>query len=290
MSGVAWAIVAGVSFGVFQAVNRRANTHLDAFRATFWLLLISVISLAAVSALTQDLGAALDAPLSSFGWFAAAGGVHYFVGWTMFSASQKRIGAASTGVVLAATPLIATILASIFLDQPLSASTIAGVVLVTTGVALIAVRQGEGTSFKAVPWAGLGASLAWGTSPLFIRWGLEGFDSPLVGVTISLAVAALLYGIVFAFGLAGEGELVPRSSRLWLGAAGLLVAFAMVAQWTAYSLTDVAIVVTLVQLATPVVVFLAPLIVGTHIEKPTPALITGMVTVVAGSTLVIWQV
>ncbi len=290
MSGVVWAAVAGVSFGVFQAVNRRANTHLDAFRATFWLLVISVLALGAVSAITQDLGSALRAPISSYGWFAAAGGVHYFFGWTMFSASQKQIGAASTGVVLAATPLIATILASVFLDQSLSGSTIGGVVLVTFGVTLVVVRMGEGPSFKSVPWTGLGASLAWGTSPLLIRWGLDGLDSPLIGVTVSLAVAATLYGIVFALGLAGRGGSVPAEARPWLVAAGLLVAFAMVAQWTAYSLVDVAIVVTLVQLATPVVVFLAPLVVGTHIEKPTPALIAGMLTVLAGSTLVIWQV
>ncbi len=290
MSGVAWAALAGVSFGVFQAVNRRANTHVDAYRATFWLLIISVLSLGAVSVLTQDLGSALDAPISSYGWFAAVGAVHYFAGWTLLVSSQKQIGAASTGIVLAAIPLIATILASVFLDQSLSASTIGGVVLATIGVGLITLRKGEGASFGAVPWAGLGASLAFGTSPLFISWGLEGIDSPLVGVTVSLGVATALYGVVFALGLAGKGGTVPKPARPWLAAAGLLVAFAMVAQWMAYSLTDVAIVVTLIQLATPVVVFLAPLVVGTHIEKLTPTLIVGMLTVIAGSTLVIWQV
>jgi uncharacterized membrane protein len=69
---------------------------------------------------------------------------------------------------------------------------------------------------------------------------------------------------------------------------GLLVAVAIAAQWTALDLVEVNVVVTLQQVSTPVVVLVAPFIVGSVIERWTWRLIVGTVAVIAGSTLVIW--
>ena len=66
------------------------------------------------------------------------------------------------------------------------------------------------------------------------------------------------------------------------------MAVAIAAQWTALDLVEVNVVVTLQQVATPVVVLVAPFIVGMAIERWTWRLILGMVCVIAGSTMVIW--
>jgi hypothetical protein len=68
---------------------------------------------------------------------------------------------------------------------------------------------------------------------------------------------------------------------------GLLVAVAIAAQWTALDLVEVNVVVTLQQVSTPVVVLVAPFIVGSVIERWTWRLIVGTVAVIADSTLVI---
>ena len=288
MGGAAWALFAGVSFGIFQAVNRRANQLIDPYRATFGLLLIAVVGLGIFSAATQDLALLSSAPLFAFFAFGAAGVVHFFFGWTFLSLSQQRIGAANTGVVTAATPLIGSLLAALVLDEALGAVVLVAIALVTAGVILIARRTSTGGQRLRYPWFALAASLSWGTSPLLIRWGLEGLSSPVIGVTIGLAAATTLYAVVLASGRAPTTSGTPPRVRRWILIGGILVAVAIAAQWTALDLVEVNVVVTLQQVATPIVVLVAPFIVGTAIEHWTWRLILGMVAVIAGSTMVIW--
>jgi drug/metabolite transporter (DMT)-like permease len=288
MGGAAWALLAGVSFGVWQAVNRRTTQHIDPYRATFGFLLVAVIGLGAFSAATQDLALLSTAPLTAFFAFGAAGVVHFFFGWTFLALSQQRIGAANTGVVTAATPLIGSVLAMVVLDEPLGAMALVAIVLVSYGVVLIARRASAESHRPTFPWFALAASLSWGTSPLLIRWGLEGLASPVIGVTIGLAAATTLYAIGLASGRAPTTDGTPPEVRRWILIGGILVAIAIGSQWTALDLVEVNVVVTLQQVATPVVVVVAPFLVGTAIERWTWRLIVGMVAVIAGSTMVIW--
>jgi hypothetical protein len=62
MSGILWAITAGVGFGLFQAFHRRANQFIDAFGATFILLMIATIAMGTGTGLTQDLSVIGRAP------------------------------------------------------------------------------------------------------------------------------------------------------------------------------------------------------------------------------------
>lgn len=288
MGGATWALFAGVSFGIFQAVNRRANQLIDPYRTTFALLLVAVVALSIISVATQDLTLIPSTPVYAFVAFGAAGVIHFFFGWTFLSLSQQRIGAANTGVVTAATPLIGSLLAALVLDETLGAIALGAIFLVSVGVILIARRTSGSGQQLAFPWFALAASLSWGTSPLFIRWGLEGLSSPVIGVTIGLAAATALYAVGLASGRAPTTSGTPPEVRRWILIGGILVAVAIAAQWTALDLVEVNVVVTLQQVATPVVVLVAPFIVGTAIERWTWRLILGMVCVIAGSTMVIW--
>jgi hypothetical protein len=72
MGGAAWALFAGVSFGVFQAANRRANQLIDPYRTAFALLLVAVVGLGIFSAATQDLALLSSAPAVAILSFGAA--------------------------------------------------------------------------------------------------------------------------------------------------------------------------------------------------------------------------
>lgn len=289
MNGIAWAIVAGISFGLFQAVNRRANQVVDAFRTTFGLVVVGAVGVGAVALISQDLAAARSAPLASYLYFAAAGVVHFFVGWTLLALSQQRIGASRTGAVLASTPLIASVLAALVLDEALGAITWLGVLLVTAGVALLSLRGGIPGVAQTVPWFALAAAASWATSPLFIRKGLEGLGAPLVGVAVGLLAAAVSYAIFFAV----RGQitqdptgLANRAVRSWIVIAGVVVAAAIAAQWTAFDLAPIGVGYALMQLAAPVVIVAAPLIVGGEMERVTPVLILAVTAIVSGSVIV----
>lgn len=288
MTGLAAALIAGVGFGVFQAVNRRANQLVDAYRGTFGLLVIAVVVLAVSAVATQDLAPVAEAPLWSFAAFAGAGIVHFFFGWTFLGLSQQRIGASRTGVAIAATPLIGSVLAAVVLDEPLPGLTVVGVLAVVVGVALIATRATtEGLRQTEVPWFALGAALSWGSSPLFIRWGLSGLPIPLFGVTVGLAAAAALYAIVLGLSLPNLAGGSPRAAAPWIGLGAIIVGVAITSQWIAFDLIEISVAITLMQVSTPVVVFTAPFIVGTELEALTWRLVAGMIAVVGGSVLVV---
>jgi len=287
MSGVLWAAAAGIGFGLFQAFHRRANQLMDAISATFVLLVIAVVAVGTGSAITQDTTVISSAPAWAFLAFALAGIVQFFFGWTLLSLSQQRDGASRTGIAIAATPLIGSLAAVIFLDEPVSAVTFVGVLLAATGVAVMSQRNETSDSLlSAVPWFGLGSAFCWGTAPLLVRWGLEGIDVALIGVTLALASAAAVYAVMM---LVRRHRLrVPRSAYKWILTSSLLAAGAIAAQWQAWDLIEVTVAITLMQLAAPVVVFTAPYIVGTEAERVTPTVVLGMIAVLGGSLLVVW--
>ena len=188
--------------------------------------------------------------MRSIGNFAAAGLIHFFVGWTFLTLEQQRLGAARTGGMVGTAPLFGTALAALVLGELIRPLGLVGVVLVVAGVALLSLGRsplipGEGLS----PWGvtfGLGAAVCWGTSPIFIRWGLEGLPYPLVGVTVGLMATALAYGTVL--GILRPGRMIPAANRRILVLAGSVVAVAIAALWMALSLAPVAVVLALAQL------------------------------------------
>jgi len=135
--GVFWAIMAGVGFGFYQTFNRKAGVNIDAYRATFISLLISALILVVASFAQEDLSRLTTAPLGAYLNFAMAGLVHFFLGWTLISLSQNKVGAARTGALIGATPLFATIVAALTLGEFLDIWTIFGILLVVGGVYMV---------------------------------------------------------------------------------------------------------------------------------------------------------
>lgn len=137
MTGVLWAIVAGLGFGVFQSFNRRAGRSIDSYLSTFMLLVVSSIVLVIVSLLTEDLSPLREAPLMAYVNFGLAGFVHFFLGWTFLTLSQKLVGAARTGALIGTAPLFAFAVGLVFFGEVLSLPVIIGVILVISGVYLV---------------------------------------------------------------------------------------------------------------------------------------------------------
>jgi drug/metabolite transporter (DMT)-like permease len=132
-----WAIVAGLGFGIFQSFNRRAGRSIDSYLSTFMLLVVSSIVLVVVSLLTEDLSPLREAPLMAYVNFGLAGFVHFFLGWTFLTLSQKLVGAARTGALIGTTPLFAFVVGLLFFGEVLSLPVIIGVVLVIAGAYLV---------------------------------------------------------------------------------------------------------------------------------------------------------
>jgi drug/metabolite transporter (DMT)-like permease len=137
VTGVLWAILAGLGFGVFQAFNRRAGRSIDSNLSTFMLLVVSAIILAVVSLLTEDLSMLRHTSLMAYVNFGLAGFVHFYLGWTFLNISQKRIGASRTGALIGTTPLFAFVVGLVFFGETLNLPIIVGIMLVVGGVYLV---------------------------------------------------------------------------------------------------------------------------------------------------------
>jgi drug/metabolite transporter (DMT)-like permease len=296
VTGVTLALLAGAGFGVFQAVNRRAVVRMDVYVATFLQLLVSALVLGAISVTTEDLSQLMTAPNIALLNFALAGFFHFFCGWTFLNASQKQIGAARTGALIATIPLFGVVLAAALLQEIPTALTMIGIFLMMGGVYLIHYSQDAfgagagvtahsllGTRWGSLFW-GLAAAFCMSLSPVFIRRGLEGLPSPMLGVTVGMATSALTYGIVLIVRriYASLGTVTWDSLSFKL-AAGILVGLATWSRWVALDLAPVAVVLSLMLIAVPITNLIAPLLVERHLEQITVQVWIGSMLIAGGA-------
>jgi drug/metabolite transporter (DMT)-like permease len=292
VTGPVLAATAGLGFGVFQTLNRRAVGGMnDAFLATFLQLLVALAVLAAATVATEDVGMLGDAPLSAIVWFALAGLVHFTVGWTFLNMSQMRIGAARTSPLLATNPVWGALIAAALLGELPRFVAWVGIAVVLGGAFLVSLERmheiGWGVGFRdAAP--GLAAAFAWSISPICIKEGLEGLDSPLLGLTLGMAVAVVAYAALLPLRPRPEdsrlGSLSALSFKL---AAGVMVGFSVWARWLSLETTTVAVVLALGLLSVPVVMLLSPVLMGRHVERVTAVVWAGGALVVAGGLLLV---
>ena len=292
-----WALLAGAGFGVFQAVNRRAVVGMDVYVATFLQLLISALVLGTISATTQDLSQLAVAPTIALLNFALAGFFHFFCGWTFLNASQKQIGAARTGALIATVPLFGVVLAALLLQEIPTAVVTAGIFTMIGGVYLIHYSQEAfgtrtgvtaqplllGTRWRSLFW-GLAAAFCMSLSPIFIRQGLEDLSSPILGVTVGVTTSALAYGLALLVRrfYTSLGTVTWDSLGFKL-VAGILVGLATWSRWVALDLAPVATVLSLMLISVPITNLIAPLLVEQHLERITAQVWFGSLLIAGGA-------
>jgi drug/metabolite transporter (DMT)-like permease len=240
----------------------------------------------------------LSAPPAAFLYFAIAGFLHFLIGWTFLNASQKKIGAARTSPLIGTNPLFAAIVAAVTLHELPSWWELAGIVTIVFGAYIISRESadpersmsGSQTVLAIVDtsWLGLGAAFFWALSPIFIRLGLQGLPSPLLGVTVGVTASALGYAVILlAQRKHWRGQAIAREAWASKLVAGLLVGLSTWMRWVALDLAPVAVVLALTLISTPLVILLSPLISGKSLERVTGVLWTGTLFISGGALLLI---
>ena len=291
MTGALWALVAGIGFGLFQTVNRRAVQGMDVFFATFIQLVVSALVLAGIALFTEDVSILFRTSWVAILNFAAAGFFHFFIGWTFLNASQKRIGAARTSPLIGTTPLFATAVAALTLREFPTLLAFLGIILIVLGAYVIS-EKSAGTDSHPLEtgwrasWLGLSAAFCWALSPIFIRAGLKELPSPLLGVTVGATVSALAYGLVLLW-QRDRWAKKEVATEAWLLKifAGILVGLSTWMRWIALDLAPVAVVLAITMVSTPVVILLSPYVSGKHLERVTVTLWVGTVLILGGALL-----
>jgi drug/metabolite transporter (DMT)-like permease len=291
-SGPLLAAAAGVGFGVFQTLNRRAVGGMnDAYLATFLQLLVALSVLLVASLTTEDVGLLGEATTASLVWFSAAGLVHFFVGWTLLNMSQMRIGAARTSPLLSTNPAFGAAIAAVWLSEVPGFSSWIGIVLVLAGAFVVSLERVSETGW-GVDWRdaapGLATALAWSISPLFIKEGLTGLESPLLGLTLGMVVAVVFYAAALPLRPRVEGAAIGSWEALAFKLlAGVMVGLSVWARWVSLDYIAVAVVLALGLLSVPVVLTLSPVLMGRHVERVNAQIWAGGTLVVGGGLLLV---
>ncbi len=220
-----------------------------------------------------------ELPLDRFGSLVAAGIVHFMIGRYAYYRSIKAIGATRTGPLLSLAGPYSLLMAIFVLGEDVSLLLGAAIILMIIGPAIIVERNpGRANTARVTPpntpaqatpsggsendgartatapsfefkqaegYAfGLITALAWGTSPLLIRWGLADTGLGIAGSTIAYmsAFALLLVALVLSSGAREVmGTMDNRLFRLFFGAS--ITAFiAQVLRFWALSIAPVTIV------------------------------------------------
>ena len=138
MSGVLWAIVSAISFGLFQTISRKAGMNVNAFFHTFFLMIISTFFMIISTLILEDIKhLTLYLTWQGIFYFAVAGIIHFVLGWTLLTVSQNRIGASRTSALVGTAPIFATLIGYLFFQEILSFLTILGIILVVSGIYLV---------------------------------------------------------------------------------------------------------------------------------------------------------
>ena len=284
MTGVLWATAAGIGFGLFQSVNRRALRDIeDPYVSTFLQLAVATGILVLASLLSEDLSQLGDASGEAIALFALVGVIHFVLGWLFLNVSQMRIGASRTAPLITLTPLFGVALAAVTLGELPSLGALVAIVPVVIGAWILAAGGAGGVAIERDSIFAFGTSFMWALSAVLTVEALEGLDSPLLGVTIGLlAATATLGGVLAARGALGTMRLIARNALGLKLLAAALVAFATWFRLLALDETAVAVVLAANQVTVPITLVLAPIMVGRHLEQAGSRVWLGGALVVAG--------
>ncbi len=134
--GLAFGMLTGALYGAYLLFSER-YTHYPPLAATAYLSFSAAVGFGLMGVLTGTLG--VPASLPAWGVIAAMAAIPTLMAVPLLFTAIRLIGAARASVLTTTEPLWTVLLAFLVLDEPLSASTLAGGALILAG-ALLAQR------------------------------------------------------------------------------------------------------------------------------------------------------
>lgn len=204
------------------------------------------------------------------------------VGDTLFFESTRTLGLGRAMTIATSYPVLAAVLAAVFLDEPLTLPVVAGTLMTLGGLALIVMTKADVTAQRR-PWLGIGAaalaSVGWAVSVVLVKAPLREVDATLAQA-IRLPVAALLLWCTpwarGAFGAlrASRGHVLARFTVLSALTAVSSVLFVASVKYAGVTIASV--------LSSTAPLFAIPLGVVFLGERLPPAAVLGAIVTVAG--------
>lgn len=227
---------------------------------------------------------------ASAGLFLAAGVVGTALGRLAVFVGVDRVGASVNSAVISARPLFAGLLAVLALGETVTTVTVAGIVVLVAGLAVLALSRGgdrSGWQPRDLLFP-LAAAAAFAVGNVARKFGLDAFAE----VTLLEAVALNEFGALAALAayatLAGRRDVLeaPRRTYAYFAGSGTLTAVALLSLFAALQIGRVVVVDPLAATA-PLFTAVFAAVLLRDLERVTRRLVLGAVLVVVGVVLVV---
>jgi uncharacterized membrane protein len=243
--GIAYALLAGVLWGVGPLLLKRGLRYANVSAATLVEQYVSVAFLAVLGAYHGEL-TYLDFSSRAFWAFFLAGAVGASFGKIFYYKGIDKVGASKATSVKNISPFLTAVLAFLFLDEEITWYIAGGVILIVLGIGVLthAPAAGAGSAGRIRYYLfPLIAALCFGINPIFKKMGVTAANLPILGAFIT-QTTALAFMLAFGRFLAikPKWERIPGKAVVLFVLAGLIEALGSLFTFYALSYGPAALV------------------------------------------------
>jgi uncharacterized membrane protein len=221
--GIAYALLAGILWGVGPLLLKRALKHTNVSTATLLQQNVSVLLLVGLATYSGEIRE-IDFTSRAFWAFFLAGAVGASFGKVFYYKGIDKVGASKATSVKNSSPFLTTILAVLFLGESVSWLLLAGVALIVLGVAVLTQSTADGRGVDRLQYFlyPMIAAFCFGVNPIFKKFGIDAAGLPVLGTMIT-QVSALIFMLLFgrAIGLQIRWEPVPVKAIILCTLSGI---------------------------------------------------------------------
>jgi uncharacterized membrane protein len=221
--GIAYALLAGILWGVGPLLLKRALKHTNVSTATLLEQNVSVLLLVGLATYSGEIGE-IDFTSRAFWAFFLAGAVGASFGKVFYYKGIDKVGASKATSVKNSSPFLTTFLAVLFLGESVSWLLLAGVALIVFGVVVLTQSTADGRGVDRLQYFlyPIIAAFCFGVNPIFKKFGIDAAGLPILGTMIT-QVSALIFMLLCgrAIGLQIRWEPVPVKALILCTLSGI---------------------------------------------------------------------
>jgi DME family drug/metabolite transporter len=287
MDGPVYALLFALLLGTASIFSRR-GMETGSFRSLLAIsLLVSSPIFVAITALTTGFA---DTPLLGVLYAAVGAVMGSVVGRAMYFIGINYLGPGKSLSITATSPLYATFLAWLVLDETITLAVVAGTLAVVLGIVVISrdIREqtaDEDHSLSVVAYPLVGAVFA-ATAVTLRKLALDTGIAPLEAATVNMVVGLVVVAPLFATRWRGELHDIDRRALRNFTVASTVMAVGFVFYFLGLRTTRASVFFPLVQTQPLFAVGLSAVFLG-RLEVITRWSVAGSAIIVGGATLVV---
>lgn len=230
-AGILYAVMAGLFWGTSPVLVKWGLVNSDVSAATL-IQQAAILLTLILFALMEGSVAAGQVSTVAMLVFIAIGFVGAYLGRTLFVKSVDQIGAARAQLVNNSSPLVTVLLAAVLLGEPLTATVLAGVSLIVSGIFFLPkaeAQSGNAPGKRILTLTPILATICYGLVPVMKKFATDNGGSPILGaLTIHATGLLLLLTLGSLLKIELKWQRVPLPSFLCFVCAGSLQAMGSV--------------------------------------------------------------